>query len=304
MRQNRGPWYLFTGLLIGLAFGLGYAWLIQPIQYVDAAPNALVAEAKDRYRALIALAFQADGNLGRARQRLALLNDSSPAQALAAQAQRGAAADGAEARALAALADAYNPRLTPLGSPSQTVPTDLPTRTLGPDSRTQTPTGVLSPTATLDPGLVVRTATPLPSVTPTITPTITLTPAFTATPRPTLRPSPTLGAPFALKDKQKECDPALPGQMQIEVLNSSDQPVAGVQIRVTWPPNNRDQFYTGLMLDFSPGYADFRMEPKVSYSVQAGENGEVVSNLSTQECRALDDSASFQGGWKIRFIQP
>ena len=107
-----------------------------------------------------------------------------------------------------------------------------------------------------------------------------------------------------MKDKQRVCDPALPRQLQIEVLNSSNQPVAGVQIRVTWPPNNRDLFYTGLMLDFGPGYADFLMEPKISYTVQAGENGELVTGLSTQECRALDDSGAYQGGWKIRFIQP
>ena len=317
MRQNRGPWYLFTGLLIGLAFGLGYAWLFQPIQYVDAAPNALAAEAKDRYRALIAMAFQADGNLGRARQRLALLNDSSPAEALASQAQRSGSAEGAEGRsALVTLAGAYYPR-TPEGYPrtpedsSKSAPTITPILIPSTDLAVREPTGVLSPTATLDPALAIRTATLAPqratslsSAVPTFTLTITLTPATSVTPRPTLQPSPTLGAPFALKDKQKVCDPALPGQLQIEVLNSSSQPVSGVQIQVTWPPNNRDKFYTGLMLDFGPGYADFQMEPKVSYSVQAGENGTEVSGLSTQECRAPDASGSFQGGWKIRFIQP
>ena len=312
MRQNRGPWYLFSGLLIGLAFGLGYAWLFQPIQYVDAAPHTLVAEAKDRYRALIALAYQADNNLGRARQRLALLNDSSPAQSLALQAQQIGSNDGAEGSALAALAGAYNPRpteTTPRVTSESTKSAPSITPTLA--SATRLPTIVtLSPTATLDPALAIRTATPLPSATPrptaspTLTPEKTLTLAASATPRPTVQPSPTLGAPFALKDKQKVCAPALPRQLQIEVLNSSNQPVAGVQIQVTWPPNNRDLFYTGLMLDFGPGYADFQMEPKISYAVQAGENGEIVSGLSTHECRALDDSGSYPGGWKIRFIQP
>ena len=88
MRENRGPWYLLTGLLIGLAAGLIYAWLVQPVQYADAAPNTLSESARDQYRAMIALAYKADGNLGRARQRLALLNDSNPAQALQTQADR------------------------------------------------------------------------------------------------------------------------------------------------------------------------------------------------------------------------
>jgi hypothetical protein len=166
------------------------------------------------------------------------------------------------------------------------------------------PTTSPSPSATLDPALAIRTATLPASATPSPAPTITATLAVSLTPRPTLTPSPTLGAPFVLKDKQKVCDPAFPAQLQVEVLNSSSQPVSGTQIRVTWPPNNRDVFYTGLMLDFGPGYADFQMTPKTLYAVQAGEGGEIVANLSTQDCRALDDSASFQGGWKVRFIQP
>ena len=54
MRENRGPLYLLTGLLIGLAFGLAYAWLIEPVQYAGAAPNSLYLPARDQYRAMIA----------------------------------------------------------------------------------------------------------------------------------------------------------------------------------------------------------------------------------------------------------
>jgi hypothetical protein len=265
------------------------------VQYSDAAPNSLNLAAKDQYRSMIAMAFRVDANLGRARQRLALLNDSSPAQALAAQATQILDPFSVEGKALAALAEGYNPRPTVQATSTPTVVTLQPTRA---------PTGVLSPTTTLDAGQAVRTATRPPTATATITPTITPTPAATQTPRPTNRPSPTLGAPFALKDKQKVCDANLPALLQIEVFDSAGKPVPGVLIRVTWPPAGQDTFYTGLSPEISIGYADFQMTPKLIYTAQAGENGEVVSGLGTQDCPQQDGSGSFPGGWKIKFVQP
>ncbi len=296
MRENRGPWYLVTGLIIGIAAGLIYAWLIEPVQYADAAPNSLSENDKDYYRAMIALAYQADGNLGRARQRLALLNDSSPAESLKLQAQRAGDPPSVEGIALAALAEVYNPRPTPQASPTLTAaPPTVPA--------TRAPTGVLSPTATLDPAQAVRTATPLPSATPTITPSVTPTLAASLTPRPTLKPSPTLGAPFALKDKQKVCDPSQPATLQVEVFDGAGKPVPGVKILVTWPPSGLDTFYTGLTLSVSAGYADFQMTPKTVYALQAGDNGETVAGLTTHDCTQTN-SVTFQGGWKLKFVQP
>jgi hypothetical protein len=46
------------------------------------------------------------------------------------------------------------------------------------------------------------------------------------------------------------------------------------------------------------------MTPKIIYGIQAGENGETVNGLSTQDCPLPDGSGVFQGGWKIRFTQP
>ena len=289
MRENRGPWYLLTGLLIGLAAGLIYAWLIQPVQYGDAAPNNLSESAKGQYRAMIALAYQADANLGRARQRLALLNDSNPAQALQTQADRAGDPPSVEGIALAALAEVYNPHST-----AQITPSLEATGTA--EAVTRAPTGVLSPTATLDPGQAVRTATPLPSTTPTVTPTITPTLAASLTPRPTLAPSATLGAPFALKDKQKVCDPAQPAMLQVQVADSAGKPVPGVKILVSWPPSGQDTFFTGLELNVNAGYADFQMTPKTVYAAQAGDNGETVNGLTTQDCAQAGGAVHIRGG--------
>jgi hypothetical protein len=297
MRENRGPWYLFTGLLIGLAVGLIYAWLVQPVQYADAAPNTLSESARDQYRAMIALAYKADSNLGRARQRLALLNDNNPAQALRTQADRFGDPPTVEGIALAALAEVYNPRPTAQFTPIQTVA--VPTTAI-----TRAPTGIQSPTATLDPAQAVRTATSPPSPTPSPTLTIPPTLAASLTPSPTLKPSATLGAPFALKDKQKVCDAVQPAMLQMEVADSAGKPVAGVKIIVSWPPSGQDTFFTGLALNVGPGYADFQMIPKTVYAAQAGENGEIVNGLTTQDCTQPGSSTVFQGGWKLKFVQP
>lgn len=289
MRENRGPWYLFTGLLIGVLLGFLYARLIAPPQVVDAGPNLLRSEARDQYRVMIALAYQADGNLGRARQRLALLNDSSPAQALVVQAEQTAATNSAESKALAALAELYNPRPTHSPAPPTAV---TPSATTA-NSATLRP----SLSVTIDPAQAVRSATPIP------TQTATLTPLATWTARPTAKPSPTLGAPYSLLNREVVCDPNLPAMLIVEVRNNAGEPVAGVALRVTWPPNGVDVFYTGLMPEINAGTADFQMEPNQVYAVRAGANGEIVPGVTVQDC-TQSGGGQFFGGVKIIFKQP
>ena len=31
-QERRGPWYLLTGLVLGLAFGLVFAWVVSPVK--------------------------------------------------------------------------------------------------------------------------------------------------------------------------------------------------------------------------------------------------------------------------------
>lgn len=108
MKEARGPWYLLTGLLIGLALGLTYAWVIQPVNFYDTPPHTLNAADKAQYRLMIAQAYAADGDLVRAHERLKLLEDANVNEVLIEQAQQLLAADGPveQARALNALADA------------------------------------------------------------------------------------------------------------------------------------------------------------------------------------------------------
>ena len=65
MSEQRGPWYLLTGLVIGVALGLLIAYVIYPVEYTDTAPFSLRTDAKETLRGLIAQAYMADGDLAR-----------------------------------------------------------------------------------------------------------------------------------------------------------------------------------------------------------------------------------------------
>ncbi len=286
-----GPWYLLTGLLIGIAMGLLVAWGLYPVEYTNTAPYTLGAANKDAFRLLIAQSYLVNGDVGRAQGRLALLRDDNPIQALAEQAQRmlGKDTNPEAPRVLAQLAsDLQQAALSPV---PQAV-AQAASLTPAPDE----PRPQLSPSPTLEEvGGAIRSATP--------NPTETATPRATFPPRPSPPPRPTQGAPFAVLDKEKICDPDLPGPLlQVDVINAKGDPAGGVRVDVLWA-NGHDTFYTGLYPEISAGYADFNMDVGVVYSLQVGQGGEQVNNLETHTCK-VKDGKDYPGGWMLRFNQP
>ncbi|MEA4907093.1 MAG: hypothetical protein GYA17_20395 [Chloroflexi bacterium] len=285
--ERRGQLYLLTGLVLGILLGLVYAWVISPVEFIDTAPAALRPEYRDQYRNLIAQAYQADGDLGRARSRLELLGDERPATVLSDQAERLLAAGGsaAEAQALAHLA------------------ADLSGVTAGtalPQTPSLTPAETGLPSAT--PATEVETVPPGEAVfTPTPQPAATSTPAATFTPRAGAQQA-TSGPPFALSDRQEVCDPAKSGLLQVEVFDGDGEPVAGVRIDIAWSGGS-DSFYTGLFSYVSPGYADYDLEPGTVYSLRAGDGGEEVRDVQAPQCQNSDGS-SYTGGLALKFSQP
>ncbi len=281
-REARGPWYLLTGVVLGLAIGLAIAWVVQPVEYTNTTPASLRADYKDRYRALIAAAYLANGDLVRARARLELLNDADVYRALAEQAQR-TLAEGSlpqEARALGLLAIA-------LGQPPATAP------------QSPAPTATASPTATAQTITPVAAAT-TGSATPTRRPA-TLAPTFT--PLPTRTPTPTPGAPFILEQQELICDPKIAAALiQVLVLDAARQQVPGVEVVVNWP-GGENRFFTGLKPELGLGYADFSMTPGLSYALRLAEGGQPVSNLSATECED-PNGRRFFGSWRLVFVQP
>ena len=51
------PLYLLTGLVIGIAIGLFYAWRLSPVEVIDTVPASMSDAHKDSYRLLVAQAF-------------------------------------------------------------------------------------------------------------------------------------------------------------------------------------------------------------------------------------------------------
>jgi len=304
MSEQRGSWYLLTGLVLGAVLGLVYARLLSPVRYFDSSPAALHPQFKDTYRALIAAAYAATGDLVRARARLELLGDPDPVRAVAGQAQRSLAGGNApaEASALGSLALALG---QPAGSHSPTSPPGsgpaqeaTPTESANPPGAALTPTeGIPSPNpgapASPTAGNTPVTITAAPGATPFDTPT--LLPTRTATPTP--------GSPFVLQSRELFCDPELPEALiQVLAYDAAGQPVPGVEVMITWQ-GGEEHFFTGLKPELSLGYADFAMTPGTVYTLRLAEGGQPIADLSAAECEG-GPGGRYYGAWRLVFSQP
>jgi hypothetical protein len=340
MKENRGPWYLLTGFVLGLILGVGYSWIVRPIQYINTSPASLRADFKDQYRALIAAAYAANGDLVRARGRLSLLQDEDIYRILAAQAQQ-TLADGNssdEARALGMLAVAIgqgpsqpagagqptSPAADPEEIPSLSVSPTLTGTLFSTGSAIPAPAELLTTTTTPTPTLEITTTNPISGTltqndpfflqdTGTIPPTDLILPTRTATPTraptatgtllPTRTATATPGAPYILEDQQKICEPDLNGPLvQVVALDAAGSQVPGVEAIATWP-GGEQLFYTGLKPELGSGYADVEITVGITYTVRLAGAGQSVPGLAAFEC---EDSGGerYWGSWLLTFIQP
>ncbi len=311
MRDDRGPWYLFTALILGFSLGLLLGWIVIPVRYVNTVPSKLRADMKDRYRALIAEAYMADGSIERATARLDLLGDPDKVAALALQAQRAIAENRPKSevqaltRLMLTLSQGGTPPPLPTATSLQASPPISPSATFPSATDTLTPTPVVLISDT--PVVVKRSSSPSPlstaiSTTQALTPTATLIPTGTPTPMPTP------GAPFVLFEQKPICDdPQTTLMLQVETLDAARNPVPGVEVIVQWPENNEERFFTGLKPEISLGYADFAMSPGILYRVRVrdrvGDEGAAVADLSAPKCKTRAGEP-FWGALKLTFVQP
>lgn len=70
---------IIIALVIGIAIGLIYGWVIEPIEYVDVTPNLLRQDYQVDYVLMTAEAYQNDFDSELAARRLAILGSESPA---------------------------------------------------------------------------------------------------------------------------------------------------------------------------------------------------------------------------------
>ena len=289
--MRRFPWGILLALLAGFGLGLAYSWVISPLRVVDASPVALRADFKDSYRAAIAAAYTATGNLPRAQARLLLLKDANSVEALNAQAQRMlASGDSAQqADQVAALALALEEGPAKVNSP-----TSLPATEVVSNIKL-TSTATFPPPPPDVPIILTETQTPAAVETQT-------TPVASK-PRPTQTVVPTLGAPFRLSGQEDVCDPNLPdGLLQVVVLSSNRRQMPGIKILITWD-SGEEQFFTGLKPELGNGYADYQMTPNVTYTIQLAVGSDIATGVSTPTCQT-PSGETFFGGIKLTFQQP
>jgi hypothetical protein len=274
------PGLVLIGLILGLAGGLFYAWLVNPVSYREATPAGLSPVFKEEYVLLVSQSYAADGDWAQVLRRLNAL--AEPDLTAFARGQLESALrqgrDPAQVRHMAAMA-------ARLGVEGPAVAIFAPT----------TP----GATPTLAAGNTVPTLTPtlLPTITPTLPPTQTPTPSPspTRTPRPTATPAPA----FRLLAQERACLTTGPvTEIQVTVVDGDEAPLPGVAVLVSWESGD-DQFFTGFKAEEDPGYGDFTMAEGVSYSVTLAEGSPTVSGLRLEPCPQRD--GGFLGGWRLTF---
>ncbi|MCB2178646.1 hypothetical protein KQH61_04440 [bacterium] len=293
MDSRRPPIYLITGLILGVALGILYAWVLTPVETIETTPADLRADFKEDYRVLIARSYQANYDLNRAEARLALLGDAAPARALAVQAQLTLGEEGQEdaARALGLLAAALQGDLqaAPTSENEDTLPT--PTGSVTPEASAPTATRQVAQATTPAPaqttgGPTATVGTVIPTLTPTLPPTAT----------------PTAGPPFVLDSIQLVCNPNIdPPLIQVNVADAAGNPVPGVAILISWDTHT-NRFVTGLNADYGLGYADYQMDPAITYSLQLEEGSAPVNSITGRQCE--DATEPYWGSWQFNFVQP
>lgn len=280
--RHHPPYYLLTGLILGLALGFGITFLFFPVHYTNVPPETLQSVDKDQYRLMIASAFQANNDLGRAQARLGVLREDNLAEILLQQAQRSQLRS--DAQLLLKLSQALQKTTT-----SENTTGVMASATPGIIQATQTKSADPSAEAT---SLPVRSATPLSSKQPSI-----------RTPLAESSQVSSLYIPFRLVEEKSICDPTYKDSLiQVEVVDKKEKPISNARVFVTWD-GGQDVFYTGYFPEISSGYADFSMTPAINYSVRIGEIGEVIENISAPEC-SDDNGNQYWGSISLLFAEP
>jgi hypothetical protein len=305
---------LAVGLVVGLALGLVYTWVISPVELVNTTPMLLRTDYRLSWVRLAALSYVADGDLERARLRLDGLEREDVANAIQALIEEYAAAGrpADELRGLTTLAEAFDVH-TPAMLVYLYAPTASPPASVGASSRTATPT----PTARLSsplPHMSTPDASPSPII-PTPRPTLTPTPgpdagtplfAPTAEPEstpPAPTPTPPLLARLRLVEQELICQPEQTPHIEVEVRDEDGAGLTGVEVWLMWP-GGADRAVTGLKPQKGAGYVDFITEQgspgSVSYALGVGELGiPLVSGLQVEPCPEQEGEETVLGSWRI-----
>jgi len=74
---------ILIAVIVGIALGLAYGWVIDPVEYTDVTPNILRADYRADYVLMVAEAHQSEQDSETTARRLAILGSESPEQIVA-----------------------------------------------------------------------------------------------------------------------------------------------------------------------------------------------------------------------------
>jgi hypothetical protein len=300
---------LVAGLGIGLALGLVYTWVVNPVELINTYPALLRTDHRRDWVRLAALSYVADNDLERVRVRLDGLGQEDIASAIRPLIEEYAAAGhSAETlRRLTTLAQAFDVQ-TPAMLVYLYSPSPSPPASIAAPSPASTPFPVFSsipipnPTSISAPTITPTPHTPSPAPALTFTPvesTKTFLPTLTPSPTPTPTPIPPLLARLGLAEQEQLCQRGEAEHIEVVVQDESGTGLPGVAVWLMWP-GGADRAVTGLKPQQGAGYADFDAEWGVNYSLGVGELGiPLITGLRLEPCSADRDEEPIIGSWRI-----
>lgn len=274
---------LIVGLVLGLAAGLVYTWVISPPEYYDTYPPLLDRPYRADWIQMTVLAYGAEGNWNRAQLRLQGLPETE-IRPIAASALERAVTAG---RSIVTLQ-----RLAQIGA-FYGVDTPAVHIYTGDHSAAPTP----APTA---PPEVVQT--PAPTVT-------TVPPTNTPQPTPTLSPTTPISTPvgaFYIVSQTLTC--ADPPYIAVSLMLSHTitvrrreqvewLPLPGREVWLLWE-DGADRAVTGFNPERGLGYADFIVAPGRVYKLYIDiPRGAPISTIQVEPCTAGEGE-----GWISRLL--
>lgn len=285
-RRYISRWGLAFGMIIGILAGLGYAWLLAPIEEFDTEPYQLRLEDKNHYVVAIILEYQQSGDLGQAVNKLVQLRlGDDPIQAVADTACNLASTGYVDStsglNALRAMKTFYQLQ-------GRSGCADL----LVPDIEVADSQVV---------EVVVPTSTPTIPPPPSKTPTSNLEPS---TPTPNVQVVPTVVAQrdFEGRIANAFCDPAIPALIEVFVVTFNGDGIPGERVRVRWEGGD-STFVTGLKPERGESYADFQMETGVGYTIDMpGLSDPVDTPLVAEQCFTENGDESLRS-YRVVFRQ-
>lgn len=260
---------IVLGVLFGIAPTLYFTWAISPLELTNIQPNQLSEEGRAQYIAAVALAFNHDGDLNRATDRLlaAAQPQEDPfeksAQVACRLAQSGYVNSSGGVRAVRALKQFYQLQGRSGCADDLVLVADVP-----------------------NPIVTVALDTPTPQPPATKTPTIAPSPQPSGTPPPVFVPTEAPLQAYTLVGISTFCRVAERGLIEVFVQDFNGNGVPGEPVRVRWE-GGEDTFYTGLKPERSTGFADFEMDTNLRYTVEMPERSQPSSQqLAPSPCTA------------------